>query len=69
MATRKPVLKSEGNSGSGETDKEGRFRAERLVPGVTYYVMRAGRLTNLGEVSVEPGRNKDMGDVKVKLDK
>jgi RNA polymerase sigma factor (sigma-70 family) len=51
------------------TDKEGRFRAEGLVPGLTYYVMRAGRLTTLGTVSVEPGKNKDMGDVTIKLDK
>jgi RNA polymerase sigma factor (sigma-70 family) len=51
------------------TDKEGRFRAEGLVPGPTYYVMRAGPLTTLGAVSVEPGKNKDMGDVKIKLDK
>jgi hypothetical protein len=48
------------------TDKEGRFRAEGLLPGGEYYVFLA-RLQRNGELAkavIEPGKHKDVGDVK-----
>jgi protocatechuate 3,4-dioxygenase beta subunit len=49
------------------TDKKGRFRAEGLVPGFPYHVMVdkvVGRI--FATAVVEPGKNKDLGDLKVK---
>jgi Carboxypeptidase regulatory-like domain len=52
------------------TDKEGRFRVEGLVPGLEYELVpsRYAPLP-LAKVSVEPGKQKDMGDVKAQLNK
>jgi hypothetical protein len=56
------------------TDKEGRFRAEALVPGVRYGLMlvQASAVLKIppqaivAQVSVdEPGKSKDMGDIKL----
>jgi RNA polymerase sigma factor (sigma-70 family) len=48
------------------TDKEGRFHAEGLVPGVEYHLMRPKVVaTVLVTVVVEPGKNKDLGDLKI----
>jgi RNA polymerase sigma factor (sigma-70 family) len=48
------------------TDKEGRFRLEGLVPGVSYTIMRPKvAATVLVEVVVESGKNKDLGDLKI----
>jgi RNA polymerase sigma factor (sigma-70 family) len=46
------------------TDKDGVFRAEGLVPGVTYRVMRPQSRYVLAEVVVEPGKTKDLGNIK-----
>jgi RNA polymerase sigma factor (sigma-70 family) len=55
-----------GNSQEITTDKEGRFHAEGLVPGVEYHVMRPKVIaTVLVTVVVEPGKNKDLGDLKI----
>jgi RNA polymerase sigma factor (sigma-70 family) len=52
------------------TDRKGRFRAEGLVPGQPYLLMRGRLFAGLGSgVSVESGKNKDMGDVKARLNK
>jgi RNA polymerase sigma factor (sigma-70 family) len=47
------------------TDKEGRFRAVGLVPGQEYWVWDAsGSFPRVfAQVVVEPGKNKDMGDI------
>jgi hypothetical protein len=48
------------------TDKEGRFRATGLVPGLEYRVMRPGGMVpHFVEVVVEPGKKKDVGDLKL----
>jgi hypothetical protein len=54
-----------------ETDEHGRFRAERLVPGVGYTanVYRpAGRLwgTAFRDAKVAPGRIRDLGDIRLR---
>jgi protocatechuate 3,4-dioxygenase beta subunit len=48
------------------TDKDGRFRAEGLLPGAQYQVFlaRLQRDGGLASVTVEPSKHKDMGDVK-----
>jgi hypothetical protein len=54
-------------------DKEGRFRIEGLVPGVRYTLTRQQlpevnyelAQPSLATVSVEPGKTKDLGDLKV----
>jgi hypothetical protein len=52
------------------TDKEGRFRAEGLVPGLEVRVgnFENGPFASLAGASttVEPGKNKDVGDLKAK---
>jgi Carboxypeptidase regulatory-like domain len=49
------------------TDNEGRFRAEGLVAGQEYWVWDAGGsyLRVFATVVVEPGKHKDMGDIKM----
>jgi RNA polymerase sigma factor (sigma-70 family) len=49
------------------TDKEGRFRLKGLVPGLSYILLasQGQGLSTLGEVVVEPGKQKDMGDIKI----
>jgi hypothetical protein len=47
------------------TDKEGRFRIEGLVPGLSYNLVASRVVGLVGEVLVEPGKQKDMGDIKV----
>jgi protocatechuate 3,4-dioxygenase beta subunit len=48
------------------TDKAGRFRVEGLIPGVQYHLMRPRVVaTVLTSVVVEPGKNKDLGDLKL----
>jgi RNA polymerase sigma factor (sigma-70 family) len=51
------------------TDKKGHFRVEGLVPGVEYWIMRPKVVATLlvGFV-VEPGKHKDVGDLKVNID-
>jgi protocatechuate 3,4-dioxygenase beta subunit len=48
------------------TDKEGRFRVEGLLPGGEYHVFlaRLQRDGPLATVVIEPGKHKDVGDVK-----
>jgi hypothetical protein len=48
------------------TDKEGRFRVEHLVPGLTYWIEKPNALaTILFQFTVEPSKHKDLGDLKV----
>jgi RNA polymerase sigma factor (sigma-70 family) len=47
------------------TDKEGRFRFETLVPGYAYPLTQINVPNILAEVVVEPGKTKDVGDVKL----
>jgi hypothetical protein len=60
-----------GNATLGEdrwvtTDKEGRFRAERLVPGLVYWVWEPSSMPRVfARVTVESGKHKDMGDIKM----
>jgi protocatechuate 3,4-dioxygenase beta subunit len=61
-----------GNGGSQEvtTDPDGRFRAEGLVAGQEYLVSEAGRRFHVfAHVVVEPGKHRDLGDLKAPLDK
>jgi hypothetical protein len=52
------------------TDKEGRFHVEGLVPGMKYTIMRPKVVaTVLVQVVAEPGKNKDLGDLKLRVDK
>jgi hypothetical protein len=48
-----------------KTDKDGRFRFEGLVPGYVYPLGRIDLPRILAEVVVEPGKDKDLGDIKV----
>jgi hypothetical protein len=49
------------------TDKEGRFRAEGLVPGQEYWVWQPGGKPRVfATVVVEPGKDKDMGDIQMR---
>jgi RNA polymerase sigma factor (sigma-70 family) len=65
-----PIL-SEAGGGSQlvTTDKEGRFRAEGLVPGQEYRVSELhftnGILRIYAPVQVEPGKHQDLGDIKM----
>ena len=48
------------------TDKDGRFQVQGLVPGLEYSVMDNKRAFELrGRIVVEPGKDKDLGDIKV----
>jgi hypothetical protein len=48
------------------TDKEGRFRAEGLVPGEEYWVSEPAAFPRVSAgVIVEPGKHKEMGDIKM----
>jgi hypothetical protein len=49
------------------TDKEGRFRVEGLVPGLGYWLFQTrfrARWLDAPLTVVEPGKNKDLGDIK-----
>src|SRR5262249_8754627 len=55
------------------TDKEGRFRADGLAPGVDYLIGRVAH-AKLGApirihpgATVESGKNKDLGDIKIRV--
>jgi RNA polymerase sigma factor (sigma-70 family) len=50
-----------------KTDKEGRFRAAGLVPGQKYDLREANSVRPGGkpDIVVEPGKNKDLGDVTI----
>jgi len=51
-----------------KTDKDGRFQANGLVPGMMYGVEGADRLRHPGffkSFAVEPGRTKDLGDARI----
>jgi hypothetical protein len=61
---------------AGETDCDGRFRYERLVPGQSYSVKAVGEQALKGgfgavidHVVLKPGESKDLGDVQARLDK
>jgi len=59
-------LNSHYSSQQLTTGKDGRFRAEGLVPGLEYTVMKPKVVaTGLAQAVVEPGKNKDLGDIKV----
>ena len=47
------------------TDKEGRFRVEGLVPGLTYWILNPKGAGILFQFTVEPGKHKDLGDIKL----
>jgi RNA polymerase sigma factor (sigma-70 family) len=47
---------------SGRTDKEGRFRVENLIPGVTYH-LPVGPQNHV--LTLRPGQTQDLGDVRV----
>jgi RNA polymerase sigma factor (sigma-70 family) len=51
------------------TDKEGRFRAEGLVPGKGYGAMPSPAAQFSFYVVVESGEQKDLGDIKARLNK
>jgi hypothetical protein len=67
------ALRIMGDAGGGSqwvtTDKDGRFRAEGLVPGQEYVVEEWDKTPSLpriyAPVVVEPGKHKDMGDLKL----
>jgi RNA polymerase sigma factor (sigma-70 family) len=49
-----------------KTDREGKFRAEGLLPGRDYRVQVADKPSPLTDhFTTEPGKNKDLGDIKV----
>ncbi|QEH38573.1 Regulatory protein BlaR1 [Aquisphaera giovannonii] len=57
-------------AGPVKTDKDGRFRAEALIPGRKYNikVQTKGRLTDVAnDVVVKSGESKDLGDLTVKM--
>jgi hypothetical protein len=49
------------------TDRNGRFHAKGLVPGLGYWILRpkVARAARLVEFEVEPGKHKDLGDIKL----
>jgi RNA polymerase sigma factor (sigma-70 family) len=47
------------------TDKEGRFHARGLVPGMVYHVATPSARRGIASLVVEPGKQKDLGDVKL----
>jgi RNA polymerase sigma factor (sigma-70 family) len=49
-------------NGQATTDKDGRFRISGLVPGLKYRLEAPG--VERGDLSVEPGKDKDLGDLK-----
>jgi hypothetical protein len=57
-----------GDGRSATTDKEGRFRVTGLVPGEDYIVHEAqhsGILRIYAPLRVEPGKHKNLGDIKM----
>jgi RNA polymerase sigma factor (sigma-70 family) len=62
------VLFGRGGYQEVKTDKEGRFRAEGLVPGQGYRVFGYTSPRDFANVVVEPGQHKDLGDIKVRDD-
>jgi hypothetical protein len=47
-------------------DKDGRFHVKGLVPGLEYSITDNKRIFELrGRIVVEPGKDKDLGDIKV----
>jgi RNA polymerase sigma factor (sigma-70 family) len=68
-------LEFQGSQGRGgnlqtTTDKEGRFRVAALVPGQEYAIVPTGYAPfPLAQVIVEPGKHKDLGDIKAQLNK
>jgi len=54
-----------GREAKGDTDRQGRFRVDGLVPGQKYSLTPGlSRLQkDIGEVQVESGRSKDLGDL------
>jgi hypothetical protein len=67
------ALRITGEAGGGwqtiTTNAQGRFRAEGLVPGQEYVVWEYGQNASLprvyAPVVVEPGKHKEMGDIKM----
>ena len=49
-------------NGQATTDKDGRFRITGLAPGLKYGLQAPG--AERGDLSVEPGKDKDLGDLK-----
>jgi hypothetical protein len=47
------------------TNKEGRFRAEGLVPGLKCDLFHPKKVLGLASVVVEAGKDKDLGDIKI----
>jgi hypothetical protein len=50
------------------TDRDGRFRVEGLVPGVTYRIADGERNVISGDLSVKAGETKDLGDLRPRSD-
>jgi hypothetical protein len=46
------------------TDKEGRFRVEGLVPGMKYDMINPRKRFGFSSVVAEPGKHKDLSDIK-----
>jgi hypothetical protein len=61
------ILRSNGNSRSVTTDKDGRFRALGLVPGQEYWVwdLSGDHPQFFAKVVVKSGENKDLGNIKL----
>jgi RNA polymerase sigma factor (sigma-70 family) len=64
------IARAHGWGGHQEviTDKDGKFRAEGLVPEQEYYVSRSRVPRILAHVVAESGKHKDMGDIKAPMD-
>jgi hypothetical protein len=63
-------MQTSGGLLEAATDKGGRFRVEGLVPGLEYAIVPSRYVPlPLASASVESGKQKDMGDIKAKLDK
>jgi hypothetical protein len=59
-----------------QTDSEGRFRYDKLMPGQTYSANAVGEQAQKGgfgvvidRVVLKPGETKDLGDIQSRLDK
>jgi hypothetical protein len=52
----------------GITDNDGRFRLKGLVPGLENELIVIGPVPRVMPVVVEPGKTKDLGDVKTTAD-
>jgi beta-lactamase regulating signal transducer with metallopeptidase domain/protocatechuate 3,4-dioxygenase beta subunit len=65
-------MEGHGRDLSGSTDKDGKFRVEGVVPGVKYDLMTMEGMANINGkllargVKLEPGEQKDLGDVPAK---